>query len=124
MGINGAEHTIYNANAAVPVLTLASCPIPDRPEGSLHLMTGVLKIKLFPSSAAHHIYKANIVDEEFHCNYELNPVYRPQIEAGGMKFGGESMDGGARILELPGHRFLWELAICHKISQNQASHIL
>ncbi len=68
-------------------------------------MTGKLEIKIFPGSAAHRIYKATKVDEEFHCNYELNPVYRPQIEASGMKFGGESPDGGARIMELPGHPF-------------------
>ncbi|MFC2044874.1 hypothetical protein ACFLT8_06790 [Chloroflexota bacterium] len=68
-------------------------------------MTGKLIIKIFPGSDAHRIYRTTEVNEEFHCNYELNPVYRPQIEASGMNFGGESPDGGARIIELPGHRF-------------------
>jgi len=94
----------YNANAPTPLLVLVACRVVDRPEGSVRLI-GKLKIKVFPGSAAYRIYKKTEVEEAFHCNYELNPVYRAQIEASGMKFGGESEDGGARIMELPGHRF-------------------
>jgi len=39
------------------------------------------------------------------CNYELNPEYRERLENSGLKVSGVSDNGGARIVELPDHRF-------------------
>lgn len=58
-----------------------------------------------PDSLAFSIYKKTDAEESFSCNYELNPVYRERLEASGLKVSGVSNDGGARIIELPGHYF-------------------
>jgi len=83
---------------------LVACPVPNRPTGAPRF-SGGLKIKVFRGSSAFRIYKKTEVDENFRCNYELNPVYREAIESSGLKVSGESEDGGARIVELPNHRF-------------------
>ncbi len=54
---------------------------------------------------AYDIYKKLDVDEPFTCNYELNPEYRERLESSGLRVSGVTEDGGARIVELPGHRF-------------------
>jgi CTP synthase (UTP-ammonia lyase) len=54
---------------------------------------------------AARIYKRLEVEEAFNCNFELNPAFRETLEATGLKVSGVSEDGGARIIELPSHRF-------------------
>jgi CTP synthase len=83
---------------------LAACPVDNRPAGAPRL-SGQLKIKVNRDSLAFLIYRKTEVAEPFTCNYELNPDYRGQLEAAGMKVSGTSADGGARIIELPDHHF-------------------
>lgn len=83
---------------------LASCPVNNRPGGAPRLY-GKLKIRVVPGTLAASIYRQPEVAEDFNCNYELNPEYRGNIEASGMKVSGFSEDGGVRIVELPDHRF-------------------
>jgi CTP synthase (UTP-ammonia lyase) len=83
---------------------LAACPVDNRPAGAPRLWGG-LKIKVSPNTLAFQAYKQTRVEESFTCNYELNPVYREKLEAAGLKVSGVSENGGARIVELPDHRF-------------------
>ena len=83
---------------------LASCPFDNRPEGKPRLW-GKLKIKVNPDSLTSSIYQQLEIEEAFNCNYELNPIFQEKIEASGLRVCGVSMDGGARLVELPGHRF-------------------
>jgi CTP synthase (UTP-ammonia lyase) len=85
-------------------LVLVSCPVEDRPDNAPRLW-GKLKIKLSPGSLAYSIYRKNESYESFNCNYELNPVFRGKLEAAGLNVSGETEDGGARIIELPGYPF-------------------
>jgi len=83
---------------------LVSCPVDNRPEGRPRLW-GKLKIKVSPDSLAFRIYRQSEVEEAFNCNYELNPTFREKLEVTGLRVSGVSEDGGARIIELPNHRF-------------------
>ena len=53
------------------------------------------------------------------CNYELNPVYREKLETGGLKVSGVSLEGGARIIELPDHRFFIATGFLPEISSEE-----
>jgi CTP synthase len=86
------------------LLVLASCPIDSKNKGQPRLH-GRLKINLVADSLAYRIYQKQEIAEAFNCNYELNNIYREEIERAGMKVSGISGDGGARIVELPRHRF-------------------
>ncbi len=92
-------------NTPTPLLTLAACPIDNRPAGSSSL-TGKLRIRVKRDSFAFEAYQQSRVEEAFNCNYELNPEYRPALERSGLRVTGASADGGARIVELPPHWFV------------------
>lgn len=64
-------------------------------------------IRLTPGSVAHEIYgrEEAEVEEQFYCNYGLNPQYRGELEKGEMKVTGVGPDGEARLIELPDNHF-------------------
>lgn len=64
-------------------------------------------IRLTPGSVAHKIYGREVaeVEEQFYCNYGLNPQYRSELESGEMKVTGIGPDGEARVIEMPDNRF-------------------
>ena len=97
---------------------LAACPIDNRPQGAPRL-TGGLKINIAPGSLAHRVYHSSRIEESFRCNYELNPVYREKLERTGLKVSGLSEDGGARIIELPDHRFFIATGFVPEISSEE-----
>jgi CTP synthase (UTP-ammonia lyase) len=103
-GLRNAGHTEEDPNASIPLLILASCPVENRPENTPRLW-GKLRLRINPDTLASRIYQSSTAEEAFTCNYELNPVYRGILEDSGLKVSGISEDGGARIIELPGHRF-------------------
>ena len=88
----------------MPLLILASCPVPDRPAGATRLYGG-MKITVLPGSLAHEFYGKTEVTEEFMCSYELNPAFMDRLRNAGLKISGLSEDGGTRIIELPQHPF-------------------
>lgn len=83
---------------------LVSCPVPEYAEGALRL-SGRLKIKVRPDSLASSIYKCAEIEEQFNCNYELDPAYQGVMEDKGMCVTGVGENGEARIVELRDHRF-------------------
>jgi CTP synthase len=103
-GLKEAGHTELDPNAALPLLIQASCPVENRPDGAPRLW-GKLKIRLKSGSLSYSIYRKDWIEEPFNCNYELNPAYREKLEASGLKVGGETPEGGTRIIELPGRPF-------------------
>lgn len=85
-------------------MTLAHCAVDTMIENKPRLR-GRLAIRITRNSLAYDCYGTTEAEEEFNCNYELNPEYRPVLEANGLKISGESEQGNARIAELPEHRF-------------------
>lgn len=103
-GLKDAGHTEEDPDTGTPLLVIAACPVDDRPPDAPRLWGG-LKINVSPGSLAHSIYCSSLIEEMFTCNYELNPVYRETLEKCGLRVSGVSKDAGARIVELPEHRF-------------------
>ena len=60
---------------------------------------------IVPGTRAAALYGAAKADEDYYCNYGVNPAYRRPLEAGGMTVSGLGGDGEIRIIELPHHRF-------------------
>ena len=95
---------IYDPNTPVPLIVPVSCPIANRPEGAPKL-TGTLKIKVSPDSLAFLIYQKSEIEEDFHCNFELNQAFQEKLEEAGASITGLGENGEARIIELTNHRF-------------------
>jgi CTP synthase (UTP-ammonia lyase) len=104
-GIKDAGHTIYGPTP-VPVLIPILHPVPNRSEGDAS-MSGMQKVKILPETMAFRIYQKSDIEEEFHCNYELNPAYREKLEAAGLIINAVGMYGEAMGLELANHPFFF-----------------
>jgi len=65
---------------------------------------GAYPAQLTPGSRAAEIYGALEISERHRHRYEVNAHYRPQLEAAGLKFSGNSPDGMLpEIVEIPTH---------------------
>src|SRR5262249_37304382 len=51
-------------------------------------------------SQARRIYKIDSTRERYHCNFGLNPAYRPALEAAGLQTAGLDETGEVRVVEL------------------------
>ncbi len=63
------------------------------------------RIKITPGTVAHRAYGKEEVEEQFGCNYGLNPEYRDRLGKGELKVVGVDPEGEVRVVELPDHRF-------------------
>ena len=95
LGLAAAGHTEYDPDAAVPFVSALSCS----PFGQK------MRVDLEPGSRSRGIYGAPEAEEEYRCNYGLEPGSRKLLEAGGLDAAGTDPVGEVRILELPGHPF-------------------
>ncbi|MFC2044998.1 hypothetical protein ACFLT8_07435, partial [Chloroflexota bacterium] len=91
-------------NVSIPLIVPVSCPVADRPEGASKL-EGILKNKAMPDSMAFLIYQQSLVEESFHCNFELNRAFQGMLEAAGVRMTGLGENGEVRIIELSAHHF-------------------
>ena len=103
-GIPDVGHMIYDPNVPIPLIVPVACPVADRPEDAPRLI-GKLKIKVHPDSLAFQSYQQSDIEEEFHCNFELNQAFQEKLESAGVRITGSGENGEARIMELPDHRF-------------------
>jgi CTP synthase (UTP-ammonia lyase) len=104
LGLRNAEHAEYDPDAATLLIAPVSCPVPGRPEGAPRL-SGAQPICLRPGSLVSRIYRQLEIDEEFFCNYELNPAFQDELQAAGLQLVGVDENGLARVVELDGHPF-------------------
>ncbi len=95
LGLAEAGHTEYDPDALAPFVSALSCS----PFGQK------MRVNVEPGSRSYEIYGAPEVEEEYRCNYGLEPGSRSLLEGGGLRVSGTDPDGEVRILELPGHPF-------------------
>jgi CTP synthase (UTP-ammonia lyase) len=63
-------------------------------------------VRLLPGTKAAELYGADTADEDYFCNYGLNPEYRPRLETEGLCVSGIDDEGEVRVVELAGHPLL------------------
>jgi CTP synthase (UTP-ammonia lyase) len=63
------------------------------------------KVAIFENTNAYDAYSARSTEEQFLCNYGVNPKYQDQIIREPLKVSGIGPDGEIRIIEIPGHRY-------------------
>lgn len=90
-----AGHAEYDPDAPNPFVSALSCS----PSGQ------TMRVEIESGSRAHDIYGGPEAEEEYRCNYGLEPGSRKLLERGGLLVSGVDPDGEARILELPDHSF-------------------
>ncbi|HYM15794.1 MAG TPA: hypothetical protein VEZ14_09555 [Dehalococcoidia bacterium] len=95
-------HAEYDAAAPHPFISLSWCPVDI--EGGTRLQ-GKLRVTIARDSLAFRILGVTRIEEEYHCNYELNPEYQPLFEGSGLRITGTGESGEARVVELAGAPF-------------------
>jgi CTP synthase (UTP-ammonia lyase) len=63
------------------------------------------RVLLRPGTRASGLYGAAAAEEDFFCNYGVNPSWVSRLEAAGLRVSAVGEAGEPRIVELPGHPF-------------------
>jgi CTP synthase (UTP-ammonia lyase) len=63
------------------------------------------EIRLRPGSFLQSFYKQDVVEEEFFCNFEINPDYEYCSMEAGLPTVARGPAGEMRAIESPSHRF-------------------
>lgn len=95
MGIADAAHEEYAPAAGTLLLTALVCPVAHQ----------TLKISLLPESFPARVYGRTEIEEYYYCTFGINPAFRGEVDASGLKVVGKDQDGEPRVLQLPEHRF-------------------
>lgn len=90
-----ATHAEYDPYASTLFVSALSCS----------LVGQTMQVRLREKSRAATLYQTPTTEEEYYCNFGLNPAYQPLFEQGELRIAGTDQDGEVRILEVPGHRF-------------------
>lgn len=95
LGFGDAQHAEYDPYDSVLFISSLTCSLAGQ----------TMPVNLRPGSLAIQCCGASRTAEQYYCNFGLNPVYRQQIEEGGLIVTGTDDDDEARIFELPSHPF-------------------
>lgn len=95
LGLPDAGHAEYDPNSPTPFVSALSCS----PFGQ------TMRVEMKPGSKVYGIYGGPDAEEEYRCNYGLEPRARRLAEEGGLRVSGTDPEGEARIVELPEHPF-------------------
>ncbi len=75
IGLTDADTAENNSASKNIIIYPVACAVPDRVPGTPKLSGRQGQIKLRPGSILQSLYNADVVEEEFFCNFEINPEY-------------------------------------------------
>jgi len=62
-------------------------------------------VEIHPGTRASSLYGAARAEEDYYCNYGVEPSYRNTLEEGGLTVSGTGASGEVRMIELAEHPF-------------------
>jgi CTP synthase (UTP-ammonia lyase) len=95
LGIKDAQHEETAPNASILFISLLACSLVGKRQ----------IINIQPGSISHKAYAKEEVDEQFVCNYGLNPQFRNQIKNSRLQITGVDENDEVRVVELNDHPF-------------------
>jgi CTP synthase (UTP-ammonia lyase) len=105
LGIKDADTAENNSGSKNIVIYPVACAVPNRAANTPKLSGVVPQIRIRPGSYLQTFYSQEVIQEEFFCNFELNPEYEwCSIEAG-FPIAARGPAGEVRAIESPTHRF-------------------
>lgn len=105
LGRTDLEHEEDAPDAAKLLIHQVSCPVPDQPADAPKLSGPPQRVHIREDSRAREILGTDRIEEEYFCNFELNPDYDELFEEHGVEFVGFGDRGDSRIYEVPEHPF-------------------
>jgi len=105
LGLKDADTAENNSGSKNVIIYPVACAVPNRAGDAPKLSGLVPEIRIRPGSYLQTFYSQEVIQEEFFCNFELNPDYEwCSIEAG-FPVAARGPDGEVRAIESPTHRF-------------------
>ncbi|PYK01778.1 MAG: hypothetical protein DME23_03415 [Verrucomicrobia bacterium] len=95
LGLSEADHAESNPDAAMPLVSRLTCPLPG----------ARAKIRLKPGSRLGAICGKTEIVENYNCNFGLNPRYASMLNDGKLTISGRDENDEVRAVELAGHSF-------------------
>jgi CTP synthase (UTP-ammonia lyase) len=95
LGFADAEHAENDPYASRLFISALSCSLAGK----------TMQVHIDTTSRVYSYYQQMCVEEQYYCNFGLNPAYRSIVHDGGLRAAGVDQDQEARILELPEHPF-------------------
>lgn len=95
LGFMDAQHAEYDPYASTLFVSELACSTAGQ----------TMPVTLDSGSRAAQIYGRTQVEEQYYCNFGLNPKFQKVLDEGGLRITGFDEGGEARVLELPAHPF-------------------
>jgi CTP synthase (UTP-ammonia lyase) len=113
LGFSDAAHAEYDPSASRLFISRLSCSLVGK----------TMQVRLVPGSRAAQAYGMLAADEQYYCNFGINPAVLSELFAGGsagaspshgaqrrafppaLMLSGTDQDGEPRVIELPAHKF-------------------
>ncbi len=105
LGIRDATTAEEDPNSKNIIIYPVSCAVPNRAADAPKLSGVVPKIHLRPGSYLASFYGQEIVEEEFFCNFEVNPEFEWTAMEAGFPVVARGEHGECRAIESPAHLF-------------------
>ncbi len=105
LGLADASSAEYASDSQNIVITPVACEVADRKPGAPKL-SGRSAVRVKPGTLLHKSCNhREELREEYFCNFEVNPQYRPQFEGAGMVVSAVGPQDEVRAVELPDKTF-------------------
>jgi CTP synthase (UTP-ammonia lyase) len=105
LGIRDATTAEEDPKAKNIVIYPVSCAVPNRDKNAPKLSGKVNQIRLRPGSYLASFYGKETIEEEFFCNYELNPEFEWMAMEAGFPVVARGSKEECRAIESPAHQF-------------------
>lgn len=115
LGFKDAHHAEYDPYASDLFISKLDCSLVGR-EMTLNFVSG---------SMVANIYRSMTANEQYYCNFGVNPKYIPLLKGGTLNITGSDNEGAVRVIENPIHPFfIGTLFIPQAKSTSEAPHPL
>ena len=105
LGIRDATTAEEDPKAKNIIIYPVACAVPNRASDAPKLSGSVAQIRLRPGSFLAGYYGKEVIEEEFFCNYELNPEFEWTAMEAGFPIVARGPGGECRAIESPAHQF-------------------
>jgi len=118
LGIPDADTAENNSGSQHIVISPVACAVPYRSPGAPKLSGGG-RIRIQPGSLLYSIHGRPEADEEYFCNYEVNPEFEVNMQRAGLRVSARGAQNEIRAIELPHHRFFLATLYQPQLSSTQ-----
>jgi CTP synthase (UTP-ammonia lyase) len=95
LGFADAQHAEYDPYASRLFIARLACSLVGRS----------MTITLQPDSLVARVYGRTSVQEQYYCNFGVNPDHASRFRSGPLRLVGSDTEGEVRVIELSGHPF-------------------